>query len=296
MQHHLTTERLFLNSVTSSDAAFILELVNTPGWLKFIGDRKVHDLAAAEAYVQKMRSNQDANSWVVRLKAGENPIGVISFLQRDYLDHRDIGFAFLPGFGKQGYAFEAASAVLNSLMETGSYPCIYATTLPDNVNSIQLLEKLGLQYERVIRVGEEDLRLYAITSDQFLINHLTQSFFSIFTTTNQSQPDWERIHQVCLPEALVIKKTGLAQEIYNLKTFIEPRKKILSDGTLREFEEHETAATTKVVGNIAQRFSKYQKSGSLNGEPFVAQGNKFLQFIKTSAGWKISSLVWEDEG
>jgi len=162
MQHNLTTERLVLNSVTSGDAAFILELVNTPGWLKFIGDRKVHDLPAAEAYVQKMRNNQDANSWVVRLKAGEIPIGVISFLQRDYLEHRDIGFAFLPGFGKKGYAFEAASAVLNSLVEEGSYPCIYATTLPDNVNSIQLLEKLGLQYERVIRVGEEDLRLYAI--------------------------------------------------------------------------------------------------------------------------------------
>jgi len=162
MQQNLTTGRLFLDSVTSDDAGFILELVNTPGWLKFIGDRKVHDLPAAEAYVQKMMSNQDAKSWVARLKDGKTPIGVISFLQRDYLEHRDIGFAFLPEFGKKGYAFEAASAVLNSLMETGSYPCIYATTLPENINSIQLLEKLGLRYERVIRVGEEDLRLYAI--------------------------------------------------------------------------------------------------------------------------------------
>ncbi|NUO02585.1 MAG: GNAT family N-acetyltransferase [Saprospiraceae bacterium] len=162
MQHHLTTERLVLNSVTPADAGFVLELVNTPGWLKFIGDRQVHDLAAAEAYAQKMSNTENANSWVVRLRDGKTPIGVVSFLQRDYLEYRDIGFAFLPGYGKQGYAFEAASAVLNSLMEEGSYPCIYATTLPGNVNSIQLLEKLGLHYERMIRVGEEDLRLYAI--------------------------------------------------------------------------------------------------------------------------------------
>lgn len=296
MQHNLITERLFLNSVTSSDAAFILELVNTPGWLKFIGDRQVHTLEAAEAYVQKMMSTPAANSWVVRLKTEKTPIGVISFLQRDYLEHRDIGFAFLPGFGKQGYAFEAASAVLNSLMEEGSYPCIYATTLPDNVNSIQLLEKLGLQYERLIRVGEEDLRLYAITTDEFLIGHLTQSFFGIFTNARQQQPDWERIHQVCLPEALIIKKTGPEQEIYNLQTFMEPRKKILSDGTLTEFEEYETAATTKIVGNLAQRFSKYQKSGNLDGKPFVGRGNKLLQFIKTSVGWKINAVIWEDEG
>ncbi len=164
MQFHLDTTRLYLNPVTPDDAAFIFELVNTPGWLKFIGDRQVYDLEAAAAYVQKMKGNGAANSWVARLKEGETPIGVVSFLKRDYLDHHDIGFAFLPRFGKQGYAYEAASAVLNNLMATGDYPCIYATTLPDNTNSIQLLEKLGLQFERVIRVGKEDLRLYAITS------------------------------------------------------------------------------------------------------------------------------------
>ena len=90
------------------------------------------------------------------------------------------------------------------------------------------------------------------------------------------------------------KKTGLAEEVYTLQTFIEPRKKLLSDGTLTEFEEMETAEETKVIGNIAQRSSTYKKSGYLNRKYFKGNGNKFFQFIKTADGWKINSLIWED--
>jgi hypothetical protein len=82
---------------------------------------------------------------------------------------------------------------------------------------------------------------------------------------------------------------------HNLHTFIEPRRKILTDGTLTGFEEIETKAATKIAGNIAQRFSQYQKSGLLNEKHFKAHGNKFFQFIKTNSGWKINSIVWEDD-
>jgi hypothetical protein len=131
-------------------------------------------------------------------------------------------------------------------------------------------------------------------SDKQSIDQLTALFFNIFTNSNQRQPDWNGIHTICLAKTLIIKKTGLTEEIYNLHSFIAPRKKILSDGTLTGFEEKETSEETNITGNIAQRSSTYQKSGYLNGKYFEGSGHKFFQFIKTIDGWKISSVVWED--
>jgi hypothetical protein len=130
--------------------------------------------------------------------------------------------------------------------------------------------------------------------DKQSIDQLIQNFFSIFNNTHQ-QPDWNLIHQICIPETIIIKKTGLTETVYNLQSFIEPRRKILSDGTLTAFEEKETTATTTIIGNIAQRFSKYEKSGYLNGLYFKEYGNKFFQLIKTTNGWKINALIWEDD-
>jgi hypothetical protein len=133
------------------------------------------------------------------------------------------------------------------------------------------------------------------TVDKPQIDKIVTIFFGIFTNTNNKQPDWARIDDVCIPGTLIIKKTETAEEVYNLNSFIEPRKKILTDGTLTHFEESETAEETRIIGNIAQRFSRYQKSGYLNGTYFKQHGNKLFQFIKTNEGWKISSLTWEDD-
>lgn len=131
--------------------------------------------------------------------------------------------------------------------------------------------------------------------DKTQIDGITKQFFGIFTNTDQIQPDWTVMNDLCIPEIIIIKKTGLAQEIYNLHSFIEPRKKILSDGTLTNFEESEVKEETQIIGHIAHRHSTYQKSGYLNGSYFNECGNKFFQFIKTKDGWKINSLIWEDE-
>ena len=130
--------------------------------------------------------------------------------------------------------------------------------------------------------------------DKLEIDNIVKIFFSIFTNTNHMQPDWAIINTVCMAQTIIIKKRGATEEIYTLNSFIEPRKKILIDGTLTVFEEHETDEETKIIGNIAQRSSAYEKSGYLNGNNFKGSGNKFFQFIKTSNGWKINSLIWED--
>ncbi len=132
-------------------------------------------------------------------------------------------------------------------------------------------------------------------SDKSEIDNIVNVFFDIFTNTNQKQPDWTIINNVCIPETVIIKKSDAAEVVYNLNSFIEPRRKILTDGTLANFQESEIEEETKITGNIAQRFSKFQKSGYLNGVYFKEYGNKFFQFIKTNNGWKINSLIWEDD-
>jgi [ribosomal protein S5]-alanine N-acetyltransferase len=162
---NVATERLILSALSHNDTAFIYELVNTPEWIRFIGQRNVTNHEEATNYINRILNNANARYTTVRLKDSLTPIGVITFLQRDYLPHPDIGFAFLPRFGKKGYAYEAAKAVLDSIKTTKSHKMVLATTLPDNVNSIQLLEKLGLQFDKEITVGDEKLLLYGTVND-----------------------------------------------------------------------------------------------------------------------------------
>ena len=156
----LITERLLINPLSASDNQFILELLNTDGWIKFIGNRHIHSLEDATTYIQKVVSTEHLVYWTVKIKEGEKPIGIITFIKRDYLDHQDIGFAFLPAFSKKGYAFEATTAVLQKLNLEYNLSYILATTKPENLASITLLKKIGLVFQKELEVGNEMLNVY----------------------------------------------------------------------------------------------------------------------------------------
>ncbi len=169
MQETYKTERLFLNKLSSQDVDLIFELLNTAGWKKFIGDRNINSPEDAVNYIQKINSAPGITYWAVTLQEQQIPLGLVTLIKRDYLEHNDIGFAFLPQHAKQGYAFEAASAVLHELLHSGEHATILATTLTNNVSSIQLLTKLGLVFEKEISVGNEKLQLYAIHKKKTVI-------------------------------------------------------------------------------------------------------------------------------
>ncbi len=295
MQTIITSNRLLLAKLSPEDVDFIYELVNSPGWLKFIGDRNVKTKEDARLLIQKIISNPNINYWIVRVREQLRPIGIVSFIKRDYLDHHDIGFAFLPQHSGQGYAQEAATSLLQNLAKENLYSKIVATTVKDNASSIALLKKLGFQFDKQIVADNEELLLYSILLDKFLIDQLTKSFFNIFTNLDNQSVNLSVIFDLCLYETIIIKKSIQKDEVYHLQTFIEPRQKILTDGTLTSFEEREVAEETKIIGRIAQRFSKYEKKGSFKGQDFKQQGNKIFQFVKTANGWKINAVVWEDD-
>lgn len=150
----LDTERLVLRRIEAGDAAFYLELVNDPAWIRFIGDRGLHTLEDARAAILKgpvaMHDRLGFSLYLVELKDGALPIGICGLIKRDSLPDVDIGFAFLPEFGGMGYAYESAKAVMLHAERVIGLKRIVAITKPGNASSIKLLEKIGLKFEKMV--------------------------------------------------------------------------------------------------------------------------------------------------
>ncbi|MGJ9418337.1 GNAT family N-acetyltransferase [Massilia sp. CMS3.1] len=163
----LQTERLRVRHMAPSDAEFMLGLLNDPAWHRFIGDRGIRTIEGARDYIVKGPMQMNARLGfgfdVVELRENGCPIGVCGLAKRDFLDDVDIGYAFLPQYGGQGYAFEAAQGVLAHAAQLG-LTRIVATVRPDNSASIRLLEKLGLRFERMIEAPDtaRQLQLFVI--------------------------------------------------------------------------------------------------------------------------------------
>jgi [ribosomal protein S5]-alanine N-acetyltransferase len=167
----LETERLQLRQFTLDDAAFILRLLNDPGFVRYIGDKGVRDLDAARGYLQAgpMASYErhGFGLWCVGLRGEDTAIGMAGLIRRDYLDDMDIGYAFLPEYAGMGYALEAASAVMAHARGVLDAPRVLAIVDEDNASSIRLLEKLGFQGNGVVRApgSERDVRLFVADSE-----------------------------------------------------------------------------------------------------------------------------------
>ena len=150
----LVTERLTLTPPEAADAAFVLELLNDPGWIANIGDRGVRTLEDAETYIVERFSK---SPWfVVRDPQGE-PAGLCGIVVgREGLDSPDIGYAFLARHAGHGYATEAARAVLAHAREVMGLAKVAAITAPANVASQRVLEKIGLRFVQMINLPGYD--------------------------------------------------------------------------------------------------------------------------------------------
>ena len=161
----IETARLRLREFTPEDAAFVLRLLNEPSFLRYIGDRGVRSLDDAKRYIADGPVAGYARFGYglmrVERKSDGATVGMCGVLKRDALPDPDIGFSFLPEHWSQGYALESARAVMRHAREILGLGRIVAITTKDNEPSMRLLEKLGFRFERMIPMGDEELRLFA---------------------------------------------------------------------------------------------------------------------------------------
>jgi RimJ/RimL family protein N-acetyltransferase len=161
------TDRLVLRRVTVADAPFILELLNDPDWLRFIGDKGVRTPEDARGYIETgplaSYARHGFGLYAVALRTDPTPIGLCGLVKRDVLPDVDIGYALLPQFRGSGYAHEAAAAVLRLARDEVGLPRIAAITNTDNARSIRVLDKLGLAFERMVRLSPDapEIRYFA---------------------------------------------------------------------------------------------------------------------------------------
>jgi [ribosomal protein S5]-alanine N-acetyltransferase len=161
----IRTARLALRQLELSDAAFILELLNDAAFLRFIGDKGVRTLADARQYIRNgpidSYGRHGFGLYATCLRDG-TPIGICGLVKRDGLADVDVGFAFLLRYRSQGYAVESASAVLAHARRVLRLQRIVAITSPENADSIAVLERIGLKFERMIRLAERspELKLF----------------------------------------------------------------------------------------------------------------------------------------
>lgn len=162
-----TTARLQLRRLMENDAGFVLELLNDPAFIANIGDRGVRTLSDARAYVTGRTADSfeahGTGMYAAEVRDSRAIAGICGFARRAELDTFDVGFAFLPQFRSQGLAYEAARATLEFGFAELGFDRVQAIVNPDNAPSIRLLERLGMQFDRMINLaaGNKAVRVYS---------------------------------------------------------------------------------------------------------------------------------------
>ncbi len=164
----LRTRRLQLREAVPEDAGFMLELLNEPAWRRFIGQHEVDSLDKAAVYVESHLQpayREGLGFQVVTLGATGQPLGLCGLIRRPFLDAPDLGFALLQRHWGQGYAREAALAVLEHASSALALPRLLAITNPGNVASVALLTRLGFDYQRQQRKPDSGERIDVYARD-----------------------------------------------------------------------------------------------------------------------------------
>lgn len=165
----LETDRLALRHFSIEDAEFVLQLLNEPSFIQYIGDKGVRTVDDAKRYLLSGPLDSYVSFgyglYVVELKDAGKPVGMCGLVRRDNLDDADIGYAFLEPYRSKGYALESAEAIMIHARETLGLERVVAIVTPGNSSSIKLLEKIGLTFERMIRLTDDDEELKFFVSD-----------------------------------------------------------------------------------------------------------------------------------
>ena len=161
----LETPRLTLRRLQFDDAPFLVELLNEPSFIENIGDKGVRSVEDAHRYLREgpmaMYEKFGFGLWHAARKDGV-AVGMCGLLKRDNLPDADVGYAFLPAFWGQGFALEATAATLRHGARKFGLTRVLGVVSEGNAGSIRVLEKLGMNFERMFSMqdAEPAARLY----------------------------------------------------------------------------------------------------------------------------------------
>jgi len=156
----LKTERLLINMITLDDAPFLKALMNDKDWILNIGDRGIRTIEDAEDFIKtrffKSYKENGFGFYSMVIKDTFEMIGIVGLVNREGLEYIDIGYGILPEFRGQGFAYEATKSIYDYSKDTLKLKKIVAIVNPDNIRSIKLLQKIGLSFEKMVRLPGED--------------------------------------------------------------------------------------------------------------------------------------------
>lgn len=160
----IETERLVLREFTSGDSDFVIQLLNTEGWLRNIGNRHINSTEQAVEFIEgRLRPSYTTNGfgfYLVESKNERTCLGMCGLVKREGLENVDVGYAFLPQHFGKGYAYESSASVVEFAKGKLNMKTLDAITISPNAPSIKLLERLGFHFERNITLNEEKLMLF----------------------------------------------------------------------------------------------------------------------------------------
>ena len=146
------TDRCEMHIITENDSDLVLSVLNSAGFIKYVGDRQVKTLEAASDYIRDRMLPQyrkyGYGNYCITRKSDQAKMGMVGFFIRSGNDHGDVGFSILPQYEGYGYVYEAATGLIDILSKVFNITTFHAIVMPENDRSVNLIKRLGMSYLR----------------------------------------------------------------------------------------------------------------------------------------------------
>ena len=144
----IITPRLQLRELTQADAPLVLTLLNDPDFIRYVADRGIHTLEAANHYLLHgpllSYAEHGIGLWCVERREDGQAVGMCGLIRRAGIADIDVGYVMLPAWRGLSYASEAAAACVQYGLHSLHLPRVVAYIDPSNAASARVLSKAGL--------------------------------------------------------------------------------------------------------------------------------------------------------
>ena len=159
----LETSRLLLRRFTEADAPLVYRLNSDPEVLQYLHEPLLTDEAHAQKIIREIilpQYRQQLGRWAVHTKEDGEFIGWCGLKYRPELDEIDLGYRFRKASWGKGYATESSGRVLEFGFHELRLPAITGRAHVENIASIKVLEKIGMQYVKDEVVDDCPVKTY----------------------------------------------------------------------------------------------------------------------------------------